>query len=349
MSKCLLVFPWLALALLGCSSQSADDAGSDKVSAAVTTQPVRQGNVADVINAYGTAMPTVDGASTLSIHAEGSVTHLDVAVGTPVRRGQHLLTFTLSPSAVSAFQQAQTAWNVARSQRDHTRELLQRQLATRDQLAQAEKAVSDARSTLDALRKQQGEASTVELTAPFDGVVSTVTAAQGDVLQPGAPLLSLTRSNGVMVSVGVEMDPRHPVEVGDKVTLVPLGMGAATTGEVKRVAGMLDARTHLQNVDITPDGTIVDGMGYRADITVGQWHGWVIPRDAMVGDGTSWHVFQVADGKAVQVPVKVVGESDSATVVSGALDAQRPLVVVGNTQLDDGMAVRHTPPAEPSK
>jgi len=32
--------------------------------------------------------------------------------------------------------------------------------------------------------------------------------------------------------------------------------------------------------------------------------------------------------------------------VNGALNAQRPLVVVGNTQLDDGMAVRL---AEPSK
>jgi len=87
-------------------------------------------------------------------------------------------------------------------------------------------------------------------------------------------------------------------------------------------------------------------MGYRADITVGQWQGWLIPRDALVGDGHTWHVFQVAGGKAVNVPVTIVGESDTVSVVSGALDARRPLVVVGNAQLDDGMAVRA---AEPSK
>ena len=85
------------------------------------------------------------------------------------------------------------------------------------------------------------------------------------------------------------------------------------------------------------------------DIRIGEWSGWLVPRDAMVGDDDAWHVFQVADGKAVEVPVTVVGESDSVAVVTGALDAQRPLVVVGNTQLENGMAVRATAQAEPAK
>ena len=57
--------------------------------------------------------------------------------------------------------------------------------------------------------------------------------------------------------------------------------------------------------------SVVAGMGYRADITVGAWHGWVIPREALTGDGANWHVFQVAAGKAVAVPVlQVAGQSD---------------------------------------
>jgi hypothetical protein len=47
--------------------------------------------------------------------------------------------------------------------------------------------------------------------------------------------------------------------------------------------------------------------------------------------------------------VTVVGQSDTEAVVSGVLDAQRPLVVVGNTQLDDGMAVRTAKPAVPTQ
>lgn len=342
-----LVFLTISLTLSACGGTATDSGSNDKVSAAVATQPVHQGSLPDVVSAYGSAAPSIDAAATLSVQAEGAVTQFDVTAGMAVKRGQRLLTFTLSPAAAAAYQQARTALNVARAQRDHTAQLLSHQLATRDQLAQADKAASDARSALDALRKQQGDGSTVELVAPVDGVVSSISATRGDTLQPGAALLSLARGDGVLVSVGIEMDPRHATIPGDAVTLVPLGAGATvTTGVVKRIAGNLDARTHLQNADITPNGPVITGMGYRADITVGQWHGWLIPRNALVGDGHAWHIFQVAYGKAVEVPVTIVGESDTVSVVSGAIDAQRPVVVVGNTQLDDGMAVRT---AEPSK
>ena len=340
------VLPTLALTLAACGVATTDSGDSDKISAAVTTQAVHQGNLPDIISAYGTATPAIDAASTLNIQAEGAVTQFDVTAGIAVHRGQHLLTFTLSPAAAAAYQQARTTLSVALAQREHTAQLLSYQLATRDQLAQADKAASDAHSALDALRKQQGDSTTVELLAPVDGIVSSIAATRGDTLQPGAPLLSLARGGGVVVSVGIELDPQHAPVPGDKVMLVPLGAGASVTGVVKRVAGMLDTHTHLQNADITPDGTVIAGMGYRADITVGQWRGWLVPRDALVGDGSTWQVYQVADGKAVKIPVTLIGESDTVSVVSGALDAQRPLVVVGNTQIDDGMAVRM---AEPSK
>jgi RND family efflux transporter MFP subunit len=327
---CRFLFPLVALTLAGCGGSAADSdaSSSDKVSAAVTTQPVHQGSLPDVVSAYGTAAPAID------------------AAGTAVHRGQRLLTFTLSPTAAAAYQQARTALNVAQAAREHTAQLLAHKLATRDQLAQANKAASDARSALDALRKQQGDGRTTELRAPFDGIVSSIAATRGDTLQPGAALLSLARGGGVQVSVGLEMDPQHAPVPGDKVTLVPLGAGAPVTGVVKRVAGMLDPHTHLQNADIAPDGPVIAGMGYRADITIGQWRGWLIPRDALVEDGTAWQVFQVAGGKAIKVPVTLVGESDTVSVVSGALDAQRPLVVVGNTQLEDGMAVRTAEPVK---
>jgi hypothetical protein len=44
------------------------------------------------------------------------------------------------------------------------------------------------------------------------------------------------------------------------------------------------------------------------------------------------------------VPVQVLGESDNTSVATGKLDAHRPLVTVGATQLDDGMAVRVAAP-----
>ncbi|MEP6899891.1 MAG: efflux RND transporter periplasmic adaptor subunit [Rhodanobacter sp.] len=334
-----LVVPILLFALVACNHQTDDTAASDKVTAEVVTEHLQQGSLPDIVSAYGTAAPAIDAASVLSVHAEGAVTHFDVIAGTAVKRGQRLLTFTLSAATVAAYQQARSALNVARTQRGHTAQLLSHQLATRDQLAQADKVWSDARSALESLRKQQGDGLTVEVKAPFDGVVSGIAATRGETLQAGAPLLSLTRGGGIVVSVGVEPDPRHAVMSGDKVTLTPLGAGGVVAGVVKSVAGMLDAHTHLQAAEITPSAPVIAGMGYRAEIAVDEWRGWLIPRDALIADGARWYVFQIAAGKAIKVAVTIVGESDTVSVVSGALDPRRPLVIEGNAQLDEGMAV----------
>lgn len=327
-----------ALALAACSGSEAPDEAA--VSAAVTTVPLTQGSLPETVTAYGNAGPAADAAQVISAQAPGRVTRWSTAVGTSVKRGQSLLTFALAPSAVAAYQQAVTAQTLAHTQRTHVAQLLAQQLATRDQLDQAEKALQDAQSSLDAVVQQQGRSATLDVTAPFDGTVVSVDAQQGDSLQAGVALLTLQRSDGLVVTAGVERDAMTRVQVGAGAELVPIDGGTAMHGTVRRVARALDPHTHQLAVEIVPDGALVSGEGFRADIVVGQWQGWLLPRDAVQGDETDRHVFQIANGNAVNVPVKVLGESDRVTVVRGALDAHLPLVTEGATQLDDGMAVR---------
>lgn len=345
--KTFLLCSGMALLSLVASAAQADDV-PDVTSAYVVTAPASMGSLPDLLTAYGTAVPMLDASTTLSIQAPGQVTHVAVTPGATVRRGQLLLDYTLTPAAVAAYQQAQSALKVARAQRLHTSQLLDQQLATRDQLAQANQALSDAQSTLDALRVQQGEQSVIKLTAPFDGVVGTLAVGPGDALAAGAPLLTLVKTHGVQITVGVELRDRQRVKTGAKVALQSLDGGAPVSGTVTRVAAALDPHTRMINVDIGVAAEIVAGSGFRADITVGQLNGWLIPRDAVIGADSHWHVFQVASGKAVEVPVKVIGETATITVVSGALQAARPLVTVGSTQLEDGMTVR-TRRAEPAR
>lgn len=326
------------LALAACSGEEAADDGV--VSAAVSTVPLQQGSLPERVTAYGTAEPAADAAQVISVQAAGQVARWLVTAGAPVKRGQPLLTFALAPSAVAAYQQDVSALQLAQAQRTHTGQLLAQQLATRDQWEQADKALRDAQASLNALVRQQGRGATMELTAPFDGTVASIVAAQGDVLPPGAPLLSVQRGDGLVVTVGIERAAVDRVQVGDKVELAPLDAATPLHGTVRRVAHALNPRTHQLDVEVVPDGTLLAGEGFRAEIVVGQWQGWLLPRDAVQGDEGDRYVFQVADNKAVRVPVRILGESDSESVATGALDAKRPLVTVGATQLDDGMAVR---------
>lgn len=328
--------PWV-LILAGCGQQA--DTTPEPPRAEVQAVPVAQASLPDSVPAYGMAIPAPDAKTTLNVQAAGVVSHLDVSQGLAVKRGQRLLTLSLTPAAVAAYRQAQSAVRVADEARVHTEQLLAQQLATRDQLNQANKAASDARTNLDALRQQQGDGSTINITAPFDGVVESVSVAQGDALQAGAALLALTQPERAIVRVGVELDTLGKVAAGDSATLTPLGGGQPVSGKVTRVATALDPHTHQLDVDIAADRPIVGGAGFRADIVVGRQQGWLVPRDALVGDDQDWQVYQVDGDKAVRVPVKVLGEQGDKSVVAGALDAKRPLITVGATQLDDGMAV----------
>ncbi len=338
MTACRLAVAVLSAVLLAMApSARADDAAG----VLVTTQPPRRGALPDVLVAYGTAAPALDGGMTLSLQQEGRVLGIAVTPGEQVRKGDRLMTFGSSAAASSTYQQAVSALTLARTQRTHTAQLLAQQLATRDQLAQSDKALSDAQSTLDSLRREGAGQAQQDLAAPFDGIVATVPVAVGDRLQPGAPLVTLTRLDGLVVTVGVEPGARARVAPGQPVQLQALAGGTSLDGRVLRIDGVLNGKTRLVDADIAvPVGAVLSGEAFRATITVGQLTGWLLPRAAVLADDQGAYVFQVNGGKAARVAVQVIGQAGDTDIADGPLDPGRKLVTDGSYQLDDGAAVR---------
>ncbi len=310
-------------------------------SVAVQTQLPREGRMPDMLTAYGSAAPALDGGMTLSFQQEGRVLAIGVTPGERVSAGMRLLDFGASPAAVSAYAQAVSAVAAARQQRAHMAQLLGQQLATRDQLAQADKALTDAQAALDALKREGADRPDQTLTAPFDGIIATIPVAQGDRVQPGATLMTMTRLDGLVVTVGIDPDARGRVHPGDAVHLTSLSANESLDGKVLRVDGTLNPKTRLVNADVSvPAGSVISGAAFRADITVGQLTGWIVPHDAIMSDNQGAYLFQVAGTTAARVDVRVVGTSAAGDIVQGALDPHRAIVVEGNYQLSDKAAVR---------
>lgn len=328
-------------ALLPAFAAAADKAPDAAGSVLVQTQAPQRGSLPDTVAAYGSAVPAVYGGMTLSVQAEGRVSRIIATPGEAVRAGQPLLEFHLSAAASSSYRQAQTALQLAQQERERSARLLAQQLATRDQLAQADKAVSDAQAALTALEQETGGKPQQTITAPFDGVVGSIPVAQGERVQPGAPLVTVTRSGGVVVTVGVEPAQRGRLKPGQAVRLLPLAEGEpALEGSVSRIDRVLDPRTRLIDVDVVPSGEPLQGQAYRALIAVGTLQGWLVPRDAVLADDDGEALYQVAGGRARRVAVKRLGGDDNTSVVEGGIDPRLPLVVLGNYQLSDGAAVR---------
>ncbi|HEY6452528.1 MAG TPA: efflux RND transporter periplasmic adaptor subunit [Steroidobacteraceae bacterium] len=335
----------VAVALAAAAAAAAAAEPEESASVLVQTQMPEQGSMPRRIVAYGIATPSVSGSMTLSVQTEGRIEHIAVTAGEAVHAGQPLLEFALSPAARSNFEQAASALTLAREQRERTARLLAQQLATRDQLAQADKSVADAQAALAALEREHGGMPRQSVSAPFDGVVSAVLVAQGDRIAAGAPLLRLTRRGGLVITVGVEPSQRSGLRVGQSVDLIALEDGEpASQGTVSRIDHVLNPRTRLIDVDVTANAArptpLLEGATYRAGIRTGELEGWVVPRDAVLSDDQGDYVFQVAAGKAVRVAVRRLGGDDHRSVIDGPLKAQRPLVTLGNYQLSDGEAVR---------
>jgi hypothetical protein len=94
------------------------------------------------------------------------------------------------------------------------------------------------------------------------------------------------------------------------------------------------------DADIAVSSQLLQGEAFGARIEVGRLQGWLVPREAYLTDAQGGYVYQVAQGKAMRVAVRLVGSDRGVSVVDGPIDASRPLVTQGNYQLRDGMAVR---------
>ena len=166
--------------------------------------------------------------------------------------------------------------------------------------------------------------------------VATVPVAQGDRVQPGAALLTLTRLDGLVVTIGIDPGDRNRVRPRQSVHLTPLGAGPQLDGQILRVDGVLNPKTRLIDADVSVSpGVVIAGEAFRADITVGQLQGWIVPHDAVLSDAKGSTCSRSRGNTASRVDVTVAGSAGNNDVVDGKLDPQRALVVAGNYQLSD--------------
>jgi len=132
--------------------------GTPPPSVLITTETPRQGALPRTLTAYGVVQAAPGSSETLSLLRAGQVTQVMAAVGQRVQQGQPLLVITADPAALATYRQAVAALALARGERARLAQMLAQQLATRDQLAVADKAVTDAQGNLDLLTRGAGAA-----------------------------------------------------------------------------------------------------------------------------------------------------------------------------------------------
>ena len=326
----------------------ADDAPDANSSVLVTLTKLQEGSLPQVVVGYGTVEPSAAGHKTVMAPVAAVIAEIDVRLGEEVPAGAPLIRLAPSPATTASYTQAKSALSVAEHLVASTRKLVAGHLATQQQLADAEKTESDARSQLQALNAV-GAGGAHVIRAPFHAIVTALSTTPGAIVAEGAALLDLAAPQNLVLNVGVVPAQAAEIHPNDKVAVQAIGGSQPVAARVLVRGAVAESDTGLVPVQIAlPPSGFLPGEMAQAAITTAEVRGYVVPHAAvLVNDSGDPYVVQAVNGVAHKVPVHVLAAHGDKDVISGALDARSPLVLIGNYQLDDGMKVRlsNTAPA----
>jgi RND family efflux transporter MFP subunit len=336
----------MALVLLGSLPTYAAETDAGPV-ALVQTAAIAMREVDQTLQAFGSIEPGPRQLKAI-VAPRASIVELDVAAGMRVKRGTLLVTLAATPESAVLYAQAKSQADYARSALKRIRSLFQEKLATRDQLAAAEKALADAEENL-AAQHQMGGGHAAAIRAPADGVVSAVNVASGARVAANTSLLTLVEEGGLYARLGVTPAQAAVVRVGMPVALTSafnpqLGVQAKVSqigGQVDPASGLVDLLAPLTGKTAA---AFLPGDAVTADITLQTVHSLAVPRPAVLRDAQGAYVFVVKGHLAHRVNVQTGIDDGTWIAVSGALQAGERVVTLGNYELTDGMAVRETAP-----
>ena len=332
----------LALGVAGLQSAHADAS-----SVLVKTAPVALQEVTETLTAFGVLDPDPDQVLSLSLPHAGLINRVWVRLGQRVKSGDRLLEVITAPDARMQYLQAQSAVDFARRELERKKRLLGEQLATKAQVDAAKKNMQDALATLKALQQRGQGAEKETLRAPMDGIITRLDVSQGQRVQADATAMLIAAEQRLIARLGVEPEDLSNVQAGTPVTITSVFVpDVAITTHVREVHAMIDPATHLVEVLAPiPEAQIdhlVLGSRILGRIQLASRRALVVPRSAVLSEGGQAYVYIVEAGKARRVAVKPGVDKGDRIEVTGALKAGDVVVVSGNYELSDGMAVRET-------
>ncbi|MBU3021068.1 efflux RND transporter periplasmic adaptor subunit [Aestuariibacter sp. A3R04] len=131
-------------------------------------------------------------------------------------------------------------------------------------------ALANLKASEAAIARIRSDISFVNPTAPFNGVVQSVSAEVGDVVSIGDPMLELVDTSVLVVQVQVAQQRINQVKTGLTADIA-LATGERVTGEVRFVAPHASSasRTYLAEIGIpNPDGQLKSGSSATVSLHV---------------------------------------------------------------------------------
>lgn len=326
--------------------------------------PVKVNGKLDVNNSpFITASGKIEAenSANLSTRMMGYVTKLHVKVGQNVRAGQLLVSVNSTDLQAKKAQidasiiQAQAAYANAKKDYDRFVNLFAQQSASQKELDDMTARYEMAKAGLEAAKQMRNEIqaqfSYSNITAPFSGVVTNTFVKEGDMANPGMPLVSVEGATRLQVTAMVSESDIASVKQGMSVNVTIKSLNKEVAGKVSEIS--LSAKNtggqYLVKVNLNQlDKNILSGMFVNVQFPIEKTRTSIpsnervlIPTSALVKQGQLSGVYTVGNGNVAILRWLRIGKTfgNQVEVLSG-LTADEAYIVSAEGKLFNGAKIQ---------
>ncbi|MBZ9680421.1 MULTISPECIES: efflux RND transporter periplasmic adaptor subunit [unclassified Mesorhizobium] len=304
----------------------------------VVALPAGTATINDRLQAIGTGR--ANASVTVNPYSSGRLAELLVESGTHVDKGQIIATLD-SETEIIAQDRAKLALQDAQSKLDRVKSLRASNAATPVAVADAEVVLAGAKLALQdaelALRRRS-------ILAPITGTVGILPISAGNYVTNQSAIATLDDRSSILVDFQVPERFAAAVKVGAQLTATPIANPSnAYTGTVSAIDNHIDEKSRTLLVKATianPADSLRAGMSFSITMKFpGETYPAVSPLAILWGsDGA--YVWQVEDGKARRVPVRIIQRNTETVLIDAEIDSGDMVVTEGTQSVSEGGEVR---------
>ncbi len=306
--------------------------------------PVAVSEIASgTVSAYITSTANLVAENQVKIlsEVEGRVSQLFVEEGDFVKRGQLLATLANDDQKI-AVKKAELKETNARLAFERGEDLIGKELISREEF---DKFTMEHEIARQELAEAQWALEKTTVRSPFGGQISERMTQVGKHVRPGDEMFQVTDFDPLIARIFLPERDVIGLEVGRDVRIdLNAEAGTRFSGRIRQISPVVDTATGTVKVTIEsndPPDAVRPGSFVTVNIVRTTHEGaLLLPREAVLRELQSAHVFLAADGQAVKRQIELgLEEGDFVEALSGVVAGEQ-VIVAGQGGLKDGSPVK---------
>ena len=352
-----IFIPVLALVILAsCDSKKKEEIVKEPA-IAVKVSGITENNSSPFVTASGKI--EAENSANLSTRMMGYVTKVHVQVGQKVGAGQLLVSINNTDLQAKKAQvdasilQATAGFNNAKKDYDRFVNLFKQQSASQKELDDMTARYEMAKAGLEGARQMRNEVvaqfSYSNIKAPFSGVVTNTFVKEGDMANPGMPLVSVEGASKLQVMAMVSENDIVSIKKGMPVSVLVKSSNEKLSGKVSEVSisATNTGGQYLVKIDLgKTDNTVLSGMFVNVQFpvankaTTSNSELLLVPESALVKQGQITGIYTIGTGNVAILRWLRTGKNygDQVEVLSG-LSANEQYIVSADGKIYNGASV----------